>query len=320
MVRVYDGLMPALVLVIVALVSSSAASLASWRLSRPRPKRPAAVAAGRRLARLAGSHPGLRAVLDRRLDPQSTTGLGLSVALLFTAGAGILLGLLAYLVRTNEALADIDNGAARWGERHASSASTHVLNGVTQLGSIYVVVGLCVVLAAAELFRTRSRWVIPFVVAVVGGGELMSTLIKHVVDRARPAFNPAAASLGPSFPSGHTTAAAAFYAAAALLLGRSRPRLARALLNGVALGIAMAVAASRVLLDVHWLTDVVGGLALGFAWFMLCAMAFGGRILRFGVVAEVAEAELEHGLSGPAEGGRRRDVTGRRCSVARGRL
>jgi membrane-associated phospholipid phosphatase len=53
-------------------------------------------------------------------------------------------------------------------------------------------------------------------------------------------------------------------------------------LVGLAVGIAVAVAASRVLLDVHWLTDVIGGLALGWAWFAACAVAFGGRVLRFG--------------------------------------
>ena len=312
--------MPALVLLVAAVVSGSAASLATWRLSRPRPGRPAAIAAGRTVGRLARSRPALRAALDRRLDPQSVTGLALSAALLFTAGAGIVLGLLAYLVRTNEALADLDNGAARWGEQNASVSSTDVLKGITQLGSIYVVIGLCIVLVAAELYRTRSRWVIPFVVAVVGGEALLSTLIKQVVDRARPAFDPAAATLGPSFPSGHTTTAAAFYAAAALLLGRRRPRLARALLNGGALGIAIAVAASRVLLGVHWLTDVIGGLALGFAWFTLCAIAFGGRILRFGVVAEVAEVELHPERPRPGEGDGRRDVLKSRATIARGKV
>jgi hypothetical protein len=43
-----------------------------------------------------------------------------------------------------------------------------------------------------------------------------------------------------------------------------------------------------VLLDVHWLSDVIAGLALGSAWFAICAVAFGGRLLRFGAAAEEA--------------------------------
>jgi membrane-associated phospholipid phosphatase len=64
-------------------------------------------------------------------------------------------------------------------------------------------------------------------------------------------------------------------------------------LAGLAAGIAVAVAASRVLLDVHWLSDVIAGLALGWGWFAVCAIAFGGRILRFGVAAETAARVAE---------------------------
>jgi undecaprenyl-diphosphatase len=207
---------------------------------------------------------------------------------LFTVVGGVLLGLLAYLVRSSSHLIRFDNGVAKWGARHASAFSTHGLNAVTQLGSVYVVVGLCVVLAIAETLRTHSRWVVPFIIVAVGGEEVLTLTVKNVVDRSRPAFNPAAATLGPSFPSGHAATAAVFYATAALLLGRRRGHTARALLAAGAAGIAVAVAASRVLLDVHWLTDVIAGLALGWAWFAVCAIAFGGRLLRFGVAAEVA--------------------------------
>ena len=128
--------------------------------------------------------------------------------------------------------------------------------------------------------------------------------VKQLMDRVRPAFNPVAATLGPSFPSGHSATAAAFYAMAALLLGRWRSRPTRAVLAGLAAAIAVGVAATRVLLDAHWLTDVIAGLALGWAWFAVCAIAFGGRILRFGAaaetVAQVAERPEPVGSGRPA--------------------
>jgi undecaprenyl-diphosphatase len=83
-----------------------------------------------------------------------------------------------------------------------------------------------------------------------------------------------------------------------LLIGRRQARPRRAALIGLAAGIAVGVAASRVLLDVHWLTDVIAGLALGWAWFAVCSIAFGGRILRFGAGAEVAARAAASGTPG----------------------
>jgi hypothetical protein len=45
-----------------------------------------------------------------------------------------------------------------------------------------------------------------------------------------------------------------------------------------------------VLLDVHWLSDVIAGLLLGWSWFAVCGIAFGGRLLQFGAPAELAAA------------------------------
>jgi undecaprenyl-diphosphatase len=160
-----------------------------------------------------------------------------------------------------------------------------------------------------EMIRRPSRWLPVFLIAVTIGQTLMSGLIKDLLDRVRPTANPIAHTLGPSFPSGHTTGAAACFAAFALVLGRGRSRNVQSLLAGAAVFVAIAVAASRVLLGVHWLTDVIGGLALGWAWFALCSIAFGGRLLRLGAPIEaatrVSEAAARTSGPGPPDPARR---------------
>jgi membrane-associated phospholipid phosphatase len=280
--------MPLLALLILAVTVGCAVGLITWRYPRtPTPSTPTLDTA-RKVGETVATHRSLRAIMAARLDPATVTGLALTLALVFTIGGGLLLGVLAYLVRSNSRLIAIDNSVARWGNRHASALSTHALNLITQLGGTYTVIALGVVLAALETKRTRSVWIVPFIIVVVGGEGLLTLAVKQLANRVRPAFNPAAATLGPSFPSGHSATAAAFYAAAALLLGRQRGRPTRAVLAALAAGIAVAVAASRVLLDVHWLSDVIAGLALGWAWLAVCSIAFGGRLLRFGATAETA--------------------------------
>jgi undecaprenyl-diphosphatase len=97
---------------------------------------------------------------------------------------------------------------------------------------------------------------------------------------------------GYSFPSGHTAAAAAGWSAVALILGRNRPRRVRAVLAGGAALVAVAVATSRALLGVHWVSDVLGGLALGWCWFLLVAVVFGGRRQQLG---DPVANEVRHG-------------------------
>jgi membrane-associated phospholipid phosphatase len=281
--------MPVLLLFVIAFTAGVTGGLAVWRYPQTAtPSSTQTLDTARHVGETARRHPPLRAFLTARLDPATATGLLLTLAMIVAIGGGVVLAALAYLTRTNSELTGIDNGVAKWGNRHASPMSMHVINGVTQLGSIYTIVALCLVLAVAITLRERSVWIAPFILIVMGGDELLTGTVKQLADRLRPTFNPAAATLGPSFPSGHSATAAAFYATAALLIGRRSGRKTRAVLAGLAIGIAVAVAASRVLLDLHWLTDVIAGLGLGWAWFAACAIAFGGRILRFGAAAEAA--------------------------------
>jgi undecaprenyl-diphosphatase len=223
----------------------------------------------------------------------------LTLALSCAIVSGVLLGILVYLVRSVVALQHLDNFVADWGHAHRTAFSTSGLHAITQFGNIEIVAVFAIVLAAVDACRSHRLWSPAFLLAVLVGMELLTSTIKEVVARARPTLDPAAARLGPSFPSGHSATAAAFYAAAALILGRTLRRWPRHFLLAVAVAVAVAVAASRVLLDLHWLSDVVGGLALGWGWFALCAAVFGGRLMRPTAAADVATAEAAAPRSAP---------------------
>ena len=239
------------------------------------------------------------------MDPKTETGLLLVLALAVLVVGGVILGALGLLVRTDSGLLRIDRSVAPWGEEHMTSFAQSLLDFVTAFGSTAVIVAFTVGVFVLEMIRRPSRWLPVFLIAVTVGQTLMSQGIKELLDRVRPTANPIAHTLGPSFPSGHTTGAAACFAAFALVMGRGRSRNVQSLLAGAAVFVAIAVAASRVLLGVHWLTDVIGGLALGWAWFALCSIAFGGRLLRLGVPIEaatrVSEAAARSSTSSPPD-------------------
>jgi undecaprenyl-diphosphatase len=226
----------------------------------------------------------LAVFLRDRLSPASVTGLALTVtlALLLAVAA------LAFQVRRQSFVARADLDVARWAASHATTTSTTFLRRFTDLGSTLGVVVIAGVVGVVELLRTRSRGVIVFLAVTVLGVGLANNLAKAIVGRARPDVGRLVHASGMSFPSGHSAAAAACFAACALCLGRQRGIRARLIITVVAAGLAVMVATSRVLLGVHWASDAFAGLCYGAAWFALCAIAFGGRLLRFGAPVEAA--------------------------------
>ena len=102
--------------------------------------------------------------------------------------------------------------------------------------------------------RARRRWWLWIGLMVVATG--WPDVMKAVVGRPRPE----AMSWG--FPSGHSTAAAAFFGALVYLAGSLRPASCRLVRAGALLAIVL-VGLARVMLRAHWPSDVAGGIALG---------------------------------------------------------
>lgn len=248
-------------------------------------------------------HPWLLRLVRDRLNPATATGLALTLALGLTIVGGLVLGFLAYLMRSSDRLVGTDFAVGEWGADNAATWSTNALQLVTQLGGTYLVLCAMALVAILEYRRVPNAWMPVFLVTAVAGEIVLVNTLKQILDRVRPTFNPIAETLGPSFPSGHSGLAAAFYAAAALVLARRRSPRTRALLAGGAVAIAVAVACSRVLLEVHWLSDVIAGLAFGWAWFGICAIAFGGRFLVLGAPVEKAAEDAQQRESANASAG-----------------
>jgi undecaprenyl-diphosphatase len=222
----------------------------------------------------AGVAAATRALL-RREPAISMFGVAWAVLL----GGAALVAVLAILVTDTGVLSGLDRGAARWADDHSTAFTHSALTYVTDLGETWIVLPLAVLVSLVDLVRRGTFWTLPFLLLVILGDKLLTQELKQVVDRARPTLNPVAATLGPSFPSGHSSTAAASWAAFALVASLWCDRRYLPWLTALAAAIAAAVAASRVLLDVHCPTDVIGGLALGSAWFAACVIAFSRSLL-----------------------------------------
>lgn len=227
---------------------------------------------------------------DDRISPQTATGVGLVVAVVALALTGLAVGVLAFLIRVDASFLGFDRAVERWAQAAATPTSDAVLGWLTHLGGTVGVIVVGLVVAAWAAVRHRGAAAFAFLALVIAGQAIIVNLIKVGVERARPALAPRASFSGQSFPSGHATAAAACFLGIALVLAIGRAPRARTSLLAAGVAIGVAVAGTRVLLGVHWTSDAVAGLAIGWSWCLVVSEAFGGRLLRFGAAVETAAA------------------------------
>lgn len=153
----------------------------------------------------------------------------------------------------------------RWVHGNAPGSLVDAMRGLTYLGSVPVLVPL-VLVAALLLVRRGQAWAALFVVTAFLASEALDQGLKAAFRRARPGLeNPFERLTTYSFPSGHAFAATATYGALALVAASGMSRARGMLVVAVAAVVVAVVAASRVVLGVHYLLDVLAGVAGGIA-------------------------------------------------------
>jgi undecaprenyl-diphosphatase len=189
----------------------------------------------------------------------------LALALLVAAAAAVAFARVTEDYLTNDPLARWDVSFARWLSEHRSAAGVDIFRVITDVGSP----GVSVAVAAAMcilLFRRRQLADAALLPVALAGAELLNLALKVSFHRARPEVSFVHLDTY-SYPSGHVMVAAAAYGAFAYVLwGRVDNRRRRLSIAAAMFAIVVLISVSRLYLGVHYLSDVLGGLAAGISW------------------------------------------------------
>jgi membrane-associated phospholipid phosphatase len=155
----------------------------------------------------------------------------------------------------------IDNAASGWFVGHQSPLVHKIALALTWIGSPLAMVMIAIV-AGTWFYGRHGRGKAGVVVAAPAVGGLISGVVKVLYGRARPAGGALLNQQSYSFPSGHAATSAAVVVTLCYVLARERTiSWPTAIVVGG--GVPLLVGLSRLYLDVHWITDVVGGWAAG---------------------------------------------------------
>ena len=239
----------------------------------------------------------------RHLDPRARFGLRVTLFAVALVLVAVPFSYLLFEVIRDGPFTRFDESAAN--ELHARVVPhpelVELLHGISWLGKP-LLLGICIALGAIFVYRRgRQRLALFLAITAIGGG-LVDSAVKILVNRPRPIVEtPLAHAFGKSFPSGHAMSSTVTYGALLLVFLPVVPKRWKPVAYGFVTLLVGSISASRLLLGVHFVSDVLGGIVLGLAWLAGCAATFNiwreerGRP-KTHVSTEGLEPEAEHDL------------------------
>lgn len=180
---------------------------------------------------------------------------------------------IAERIAPNGRLARLDEALSLAIAQHTPRAWLRGFSLLTHLADV-LTLSLLGVLVAALLWRARQRLLALSWTLALGGNALLNPALKRVFERVRPVHEHGLVSEGGwSFPSGHSSGAMVAYGMLAYLALRLLPPRWHLPALLAALATVFSVGFSRVLLQVHFASDVLAGWASGLAWLLLSLLS-----------------------------------------------
>lgn len=206
-----------------------------------------------------------------RLPAAAFLLLWLAIGFAVIVGGAALFAELAAALHADEKMGRFDEALSSAIRQHISRSTLQVFAWLTRFGDTLTIIALGIVVAVL-LLANRRRWLaLGWIVAVAGNGAALNPLLKRIFERVRPLHDHGLAfEEGWSFPSGHSSSSVVAYGMLAYVLVRVLPAVWHLPVVLLASALAFSTGASRVFLQVHYVSDVVAGFATGSAWLAAC--------------------------------------------------
>jgi membrane-associated phospholipid phosphatase len=225
---------------------------------------------GTALARKLKGVPLVGPFFKRTLTATRYLGLYAVVAFVISIGAIAAFFSVADEIGFDEELAQFDVALAAALDQHLSNETLYTFSLITHLGDRDTLMVLAALVAVSLLIA--RRWVLAAAwVAATAGGGLLNLLLKGIFERPRPLHEHGFAyETSFSFPSGHASGSMLIYSLLGYLIVRHTPRTSHIPVAIITVAVIVFVGSSRVLLQVHYFTDVLAGYASAAAWSAMC--------------------------------------------------
>jgi membrane-associated phospholipid phosphatase len=149
---------------------------------------------------------------------------------------------------------------------YITPARTSFMSVITLLGKHTLLIPFNILLLIYFLYKKR-KWFAIRIAALALSSLLLELILKQTFQRERPAIPVIKKVSGFSFPSGHALIGVVFYGLLIYVIWKEvKQRWLRLVITFLIIALVLIISFSRVYLRVHYASDVIAGLCVGFIW------------------------------------------------------